>query len=725
MVGISLWLGAGELCGIVPRLSSCQPVSRLLRITVLWLAGFVLGFGPLYAWNLNRHVTRVLSSADGGNVELRARDFQLLPYAKQSVGAVRRIFAQARIDAKTDGQLLVATTRRVDVPPDTQIEGTIDGDDVYFTHSVRIAGNVISSWSPDSDFQMSLPAREFPILLVNGLQAVEDRDFARHPGIDFSAMVRAAWVNLRAREIRQGASTLTQQWVKNRFLTQTRSWSRKLNEVALALFLEQRLTKAQILESYLNDANLGQRGGQAVLGFAAASRHYFDEPLDALRPSQIALLIAVLRGPSWYNPWRNPERALTRRNQVLDQFYATGLISRTILGKEKSSPLGIQSGHDGGQRTAPAFVDLVRRQLGAPDDPTLVVVSTLDESLQEQLETAAQTARRRLGGSIQLAAVVVERDSGDIVATVGGLPVHYAGFNRVVDARRPVGSVIKPFIYLAALLQPDFTLASTVEDSPFSVPIPGQPPWQPRNGDGRSLGTLSLIEALSLSRNQATVRLGYRLGLGTINTVLADLGWQGRPLAHPADLIGAVEMSPLEVAQLYLSLSRHGSKLAVSSIQRTVGETVRQPPAIPKSEGYPVESFLIAHALQRAVDEGTGRSIADAIGVEYLAGKTGTTNGNRDSWFAGFTERWIIVVWLGMDDNQPTRLTGAGGAGSVVADFFSHSELTPFKPAVPEGVAFTWIHSGTGTRTSARCRNVDFIPMREDRLPRKTDKCPD
>ena len=171
MVGISLWLGAGELCGIVPRLSSCQPVSRLLRITVLWLAGFVLGFGPLYAWNLNRHVTRVLSSADGGNVELRARDFQLLPYAKQSVGAVRRIFAQARIDAKTDGQLLVATTRRVDVPPDTQIEGTIDGDDVYFTHSVRIAGNVISSWSPDSDFQMSLPAREFPILLVNGLQS--------------------------------------------------------------------------------------------------------------------------------------------------------------------------------------------------------------------------------------------------------------------------------------------------------------------------------------------------------------------------------------------------------------------------------------------------------------------------------------------------------------------------------------------------------------------------
>ena len=717
-------LGAGELCGIVPPLSSRQSVKRLFVIAALWMAGFLMGFGPLYAWNLNRYVTRVLQSDNSESVELRARDFQLLPYEKQPMSLMTDVLVRSGIPSTVSGKSLDFQTRAVDIPASASVSGAIDGDDVHFGKTVRIAGPVISSWSSTSDYQIARPAHSFPALLVNGLQAVEDRDFARHFGIDLTAMLRAAWVNLRSGEIRQGASTLTQQWVKNRFLTQTRSWTRKLNEIAMAIYLEQRLSKAEILEHYLNDANLGQRGNQAVLGFTAASRHYFDQDIQDLRPSQVALLIAVLRGPSWYNPWRNTDRATARRNQVLDQFYATGLISRSQLTVEKAQPLGIVAGKDGGHRPTPAFVDLVRRQLGNADKPT-VVVSTLDSDLQKQLERAAQGARTRLGNELQVAAVVVERDSGDIVATVGGLPVNFAGFNRVVDARRPVGSIIKPFIYMAALLQPNVTLATTVADTPLSVPIQGQPDWQPRNGDGRSMGPISLINALSLSRNQATVRLGYELGLDTVNRVLRDLGWQGRPLEHPADLIGAVEMSPLEVAQLYLSLSRHGSRLAVSSIQRTVGQEVRQPPRKPQKAEYPVESFLIAYALQRAVDEGTGRSIADAIGVEHLAGKTGTTNGNRDSWFAGFTEQWIIVVWIGMDDNRPTRLTGAGGAGSMVAEFFASSALRPLEPTVPDGVEFTWIHSLTGTRVSARCRNADYIPLRQDRLPRKSKTCPE
>ncbi|MCK5362565.1 MAG: penicillin-binding protein 1B, partial [Gammaproteobacteria bacterium] len=456
-----------------------------------------------------------------------------------------------------------------------------------------------------------LRLEEVPVGLVAALLSVEDRDFEHHHGVSPRAIARALVANLRAGAVVQGGSTLTQQLAKGYFLSGNRTWWRKLNDAVIALLLEAHYDKAEILEAYVNEVYLGQDGQRAIHGFGLAAHFYFGRDLDALKLPELALLVAVVRGPSYYNPRRHPRRAIKRRNLVLEQMHELGIITAARSKRAKSLPMGVIAASRGTSRY-PAFVDLVRRQLRRDyrDEDLrgegLRIFTTLDLRTQRIAERAlaeriARLERNKGGeGVLEGAVIVTAPQSGEALAVVGGRHRGRAGFNRALDAVRPVGSLIKPAVYLAALEQPRrYTLASRLLDAPISIPAATGTPWQPRNYDDEVHGRISLYEALVKSYNLATVRLGMEVGLDEVTDSLQRLGVE-RPLEpFPSLLLGAAELSPVEVTQMYQTLAGGGFRVPLRAIREVTsarGEPLSRYPLSVQQAFEPGPVFLVVEA---------------------------------------------------------------------------------------------------------------------------------
>jgi penicillin-binding protein 1B len=558
---------------------------------------------------------------------------------------------------------------------------------------------------------------DVPELLVTGLQAVEDRDFAHHHGIDMSGMLRALFIAVKSGgETVQGASTLTQQLARSGLLGigSEQTLSRKFNEIIYALLLEARYDKSTILETYLNQVYLGQRGSQEIRGVAAGSEYWFGRDLRDLSTSQIALLVGIIRGPSWYDPRKHPDRALARRNFALEKFHETGLINDAELARAKAAPLGITNapGSTSANRF-PAYVDLVRRQL-ARDYPAdalqgagLSVMTGMSPAAQAYAEGAVTKTLKALDTNrkrppLQAGLVLTDVHDGEVRAVVGSRDPTKHGFNRAVEAQRPVGSIIKPFVYLLALAQPSrWSLASFVDDSPVTVTLDTGKKWSPGNSDGRSHGTIRVIDALAHSWNQATVRIGMQVGPERIADLIHTLAGLDSD-ANPSLILGSTDQSPYAMAQLYQFLASDGEVQPLHAVRGVIdqdGKVVNRydkAPA-PAQEGDAIAARLVTVALQYAVTSGTGHQlVADGLGRLSPAGKTGTSNDSRDSWFAGWTGDHLAVIWVGNDQNEPTGLYGATGAMRVWSGIFSRLPSAPLKVG-SKGLDWQWVQGGSST----------------------------
>jgi penicillin-binding protein 1B len=569
---------------------------------------------------------------------------------------------------------------------------------------------------------------EVPELLVTGLQAVEDRDFKDHHGIDLSGMVRAAWLLVRSGgDTRQGASTLTQQLARSGLLGigKEQTPTRKFNEILYALILEARYDKRTILEAYFNQVYLGQRGSQAIHGVAAGSEFWFGRDLDSLTTEQIALLIGMVKGPSYYDPRRNPERAKERRDYALLKLHETGLLDDAEYKRALAAPLGVTKtpGMAAANRF-PAYVDLVRRQL-ARDYPEsalqgagLSVLTGMSPSAQAYAEASVTRTIKALENkrrpTLQAGMVVTDVHDGDVLAVVGSRNVSEIGFNRAVEAQRPVGSLLKPFVYLLALAQPDqYSLASWVDDSPVTVQLGKNRRWTPANADRRSHGTVRLVDALARSYNQATVRVGMKVEpdrLAQLIRVLA--GIQAEP--NPALILGSTDQSPYAMAQLYQFLASGGEIQPLHAVRGVLdpdGKLLKRydkTPA-PAQEGDSIAANLITVALQQVVSNGTGRQlIGDGLGRLQSAGKTGTSNDSRDSWYAGYTGDHLAVVWMGNDQNEQTGLYGGTGAMRVWSGLFSRLPSAPLKVS-GKGLDWQWVVGAN--ITDASCPDARQLPF--------------
>lgn len=544
---------------------------------------------------------------------------------------------------------------------------------------MRVEPMLIGSIYPThGEDRILVTLEEVPPGLVAALLATEDRRFLAHRGVDPLGIARAAWANLRAGRTVQGGSTLTQQLVKNFYLTHERSLKRKLNEALMAILLEYRYSKEEILEAYLNEVFLGQAGDRAIHGFGLAAQFYFQRPLRELDLEQLALLVGLARGASYYDPRRFPERARARRDGVLDRMLRERLASFDEIETAKSRPLGVSPRVPRGEGHFPAFLDLVRRQLRTEyreeDLRTegLRIFTTLDPGIQLTLEKhlsegVAEVVRaRNIAEPLQAAAVLTDPLAGEILALVGDSDPQFPGFNRAVRARRPVGSLIKPFVYLAALSDPErFTLATLLDDSPLTLQLPHGEPWSPQNFDRRFHGQVTLWEALVLSYNVATVRLAQQIGISQVIRLLQTLGLDSTPAPLPSLALGALDLSPLEVATLYQALANGGYATRSRAIRDVLDANNKELShySLELRGALPDGAVrLLNHALHDVTTRGTGRAIGRGLPGRVLAGKTGTSNDLRDSWFAGFDDRHLLVVWLGLDDNRPIGLTGASGA---------------------------------------------------------------
>ncbi len=576
---------------------------------------------------------------------------------------------------------------------------------------------------------------DVPETLSQGLVAVEDHRFYDHFGFSFIGIARAAFSNLRSGQVVAGGSTITQQLVKNYYLTPERTIVRKLTEVVMAILLEFHYDKQEILESYINEVYLGQEGRRAIHGFALAARHYFDTPLEQLGLHQQALLIGMIKGPSLYNPLRNPQRARERRDVVLNVMAERGVISTEHATVARAMPLDLNSENQI-RGSFPAYLELVRRQLRQEyreEDLTtlgLSIFTSFDPLLQRQVErsTAEVMAQLDKDGELQTATVVTRFDTGEVAALVGGRSVRYAGFNRALDARRPAGSLLKPAVYLAALEQPKrYTLATPLDDTPLKVAGPGGQLWEPRNFDRKSHGRVLLHESLARSYNLSTARLGMDLGLASVADMLGRLGVEEGIPQVPALTLGAGEYSPMAMAAMYQTIAAGGFRMPLRSIRDIVdahGNPLKRYP-LEYDRTVSLQSMHLLHyAMREIVREGTGRGVYRYLPGDFeVAGKTGTTNDGRDSWFAGFSGDLLAVSWIGRDDNGATGLTGSSGALKVWAHFMARASERSLGYRMPDGISAHWIDNRSGYLTGKGCPDSRILPFIEGSEPGRRTNC--
>jgi penicillin-binding protein 1B len=586
-------------------------------------------------------------------------------------------------------------------------------------------GNIFTAHGED---RVVLPPDQVPRLLTDALKVVEDRDFDEHVGVSFRGIARAVLANVRAGSIEQGASTLTQQLVRSYFLSNERTLSRKLREAAMAILLELHFEKDDLLNAYVNEIYLGQAGDRAIHGFGLASQFYFGKPLTELEPAEIALLVAVVRGPSLYDPRRNPETARKRRDLVLELMAEFELLTPEAATKAKAQPLGVRGKASTFASYNPTFMDRVRRELRDDyDDDDLLnaglrIMTNLDPRLQALAErhladglAELERARRKTPGSLEGAVVITGSQTPDIVAIVGGRNLRMQGFNRALDARRPIGSLVKPAVFLAALQTGQFTLASTLLDAPLTLKLDTGKEWAPENYDRQYRGDVTLARALAESLNLPTVRLGLETGTKKVATTLRSLGAEKAPPALPSLLLGAVDLTPLEVAQVYQSLASGGFRAPLKAVRAVLdaeGRALARTELSVERAADPAAVYQVNAALVEVFERGTARGAKGLLPPGLVvAGKTGTSNDLRDSWFAGFTNDHVAVVWVGADDNRPTGLSGAAGALPIWARIVAGFGDNGYEPVPVTGVTEQWFDYDTGFAADPGCANLVRLPL--------------
>ncbi|HEY0939045.1 MAG TPA: penicillin-binding protein 1B [Steroidobacter sp.] len=563
---------------------------------------------------------------------------------------------------------------------------------------------------------------EVSSLLPKALKVVEDRKFDTHMGVNFSAIIRAAWVNLRAGQIEQGGSTLTQQLVKSYFLDNRRTLGRKVEEALMAMLLEVHFSKQDLMNAYINEIYLGQDGRRAIHGFGLASQFYFGKPLAELQLHEVALLVAIVRGPSYYDPRRHPQRARERRDLVLKLMAEHGVIDPAMAQKAAKRPLGVvSSGTQAGGGYYPAFLDLVRRTLRRDyreEDLTeagLRIFSTLDPTVQtkaekvltEELDRIEKTRKTKAKTPLEGVVVVTAPQNGEVIAMVGGRQAAFAGFNRALDAKRSIGSLVKPVIYLAAIETGNYTAASIVEDGPVSVKLDNGQVWEPKNISQEYYGPVPLVRALAQSLNLATVHLGLEVGLPKVTREFVALGLEREPPKLPSVLLGSLDVSPLEVAQLYNAFANGGFSTPLRAV-RAVVDAQGEPLKSFALEVTPVASpdavYQVNRMMVEVMQHGSGRGARAILPPQLVvAGKSGTSSDYRDSWFAGFSGSHLAVVWIGHDDNTPTGLTGSSGSLPVWSRLMASLGTTSWSAPLPESLEETWIEFPTGLAARPDC----------------------
>jgi penicillin-binding protein 1B len=608
---------------------------------------------------------------------------------------------------------------RVSIRADnTSISGlkNVDGSELpVFRLDPPVVGSVFPIHGED---RLVLSPADVPPLLRAGIKLIEDRRFDEHHGVDAYGVLRATWANLRAHRVVQGGSTLTQQLVKNYFLSDEQTFGRKVTEAFMAMRLEAHFSKEEILVAYLNEVYLGQDGARAIHGFGLGSEYYFAKPLDELDAGELALLIGLVKGPSYYDPRKHPDRARARRNLVLQELADTHLIDAAVAKRAAANPLGLRPP---GGSYVPAYLDLVRRHLKrdyAEADLAaagLAIYTSLDLRAQaaavraltvnlKRLDAASQVRNAHLDGAV----IVAEPNSGDVVAVVGGRDVDSTtGFNRALDARRPIGSLVKPAVYLTALETGHYNAATLIEDAPIELKLSDGSIWAPQNFEHQVYGRVPMARALAESMNLATVRLGLDLGLPRVAGTLVRLGLETSPTLNPSMLLGTVEMTPLEVVQIYTSLANGGFRARLRAVHAVLDEHGRPLKSFKvqvEAAAPPAAVYQLDRMLMLVTTHGTGRDAPARLPRGLIvAGKTGTSSDTRDSWFAGFTGSYLSVVWVGYDDNRATGLTGAAGALPVWADTMASLKSASFQPVPPELVEVRWIGFGDGLETTPAC----------------------
>jgi len=622
---------------------------------------------------------------------------------------------------------------------DTTIEKITDLTQAQNIAIIRMDPVQIGSFYPTiKEDRVLIKLEEAPDTLVKGLLASEDRNFYKHFGVSLRGIARAMLTNVRAGGMVQGGSTITQQLVKNFYLTNERRLSRKVKEALMALILEFRYSKNEILEAYLNEIYLGQNGANGVHGFGLASEFYFGSTLKDLPLEQVASLVALVRGPSEYDPRRYPDRALERRNLVLSEMVMENYITRNQATEAIAKPLSVIPRAQRSSNLYPGFLDLVKRQLRQdyPEENLtsqgLRIFTTLDTQVQDVLEKTVAAKLTQLdkmphANNLEAAVIITRRDSGEVTALTGGRENLAGGFNRALDALRPIGSLMKPVVYLTALEYPDkYTITTRVSDSTIVVKQSGKD-WIPNNYDHRHHGNVALHTALAKSYNLATVRIGMDIGVARTAKTLKSMGVTRELDLFPSLLLGASSLTPIEVTQMYQTLAGDGFSTPIKSIRAVVdteGKQLQSYPFTVRQAVDPAATFIVNTMLQEVMHEGTGRTAYSTFPKDYgLVGKTGTTNDAKDSWFAGYTGDYLSVVWVGRDDNKPIGLTGSTGALPIWTTLMKQISTQPVNLIPPDNVKMVWVEPSTGLLTRKGCGHGKQYPYISGSEPTSYSSC--
>jgi penicillin-binding protein 1B len=613
----------------------------------------------------------------------------------------------------------------------TKIENGANGEEMF---SLELEPELVTGlydriWQERRVISLS----QVPSLLIKAILAIEDERFYRHFGIDPVSVLRATLVNLRSGGVVQGGSTLTQQLMKNFFLDDERTLRRKVKEALMALIVERKYSKDEILENYINEIYLGQRGSQGIFGIWEAAQFYFAKEPSELSVGEVALLAGLIRAPNRYSPYRSIEAATARRNVVLAKMLDDGIINQkqyeAALKERLPNRALIKVTND-----APFYVDFLRRELAerySNDVLTaegLRIFTSLDLNLQRIAEKSlveglnrleeSYSALRRRGEDDHLegAIIVIRPQTGEIKAMVGGRSYQKSQFNRVFQAKRQPGSIFKPFVYLAALMHGSegsgkkFSPATLVEDSPFVWSYEGQE-WQPGNYNDQFLGTVTFRRALEKSLNAATARVARDVGIRRVRDMAHRLGIQSSLPAVPSLALGAAEVTPLEVAVSFGTLANNGVRtqpLAIKQVMDPSARVLEKQDVRVEKVLSPQLAYMMNHLMKGVLDRGTG-DLARRWGfTRPAAGKTGTTNDFKDAWFVGYTPDILAVVWVGFDNQSKLGLSGAQAALPIWTDFMKRATegtpVTDFTP--PSGIKIVDIDPLSGHPATPNCPQV-------------------
>ena len=586
---------------------------------------------------------------------------------------------------------------------------------------------------------------QVPKDLEEMILVVEDRNFYSHKGISLKSIMRAFIKNTKALGIEEGGSTITQQLAKSLFFSPEQTIRRKIKEAIAALLIEMHYSKQEILLAYINDVFIAQSGRRAIHGFGLASQFFFGTDLKNLSLDQKALLVGMLKGPSLYSPINNPDRAKTRRDLVLSLIKNDSLINEEEYLDLKGKSLKVIPPSFKSLSKYPAFNDIVTLDLRKNFDDSdlrtkgLKIITNLDPVVQDYLEESIKDTKLKLKrkygsqlNGLEGAGIVIDSFSGEVVAAIGSTKPNNYGFNRAINAVRPIGSLVKPFIYLSALQHyTKYNLSTLLDDSKLSVSLPGSKLWEPNNFDKKFHGNVPLHVALSESYNVATTRLGMDLGYSVVQETFTKLGIEKKIPKYPSIFVGSFEMTPLEAIQAYQTIASEGFYSPLNSI-RTVESSGD---VLSLSYPYKIEQrfrpepiYLLKFVLKQTFISGTARGFSSRVIEKWkTGGKTGTSDDQRDSWFVGYAGNYLMVVWLGFDDNRKSPLTGRTGALQVWKNFMSRLDPIAYEVRKPSRIRYEWVDVKDGLLSGERCKGSILIPFVEgtepEMIPQNRKKC--